>query len=434
MAEQAKQLSENGLLRKRINEMEAVNRISQTMNSSLNVKETLESVMEAVIELGNADRALMYLLNEAETHFIPTVSRGDTNDIDLNFEVAAESSLFRYVLRDRVPIVVDDIEMDSRVNRSHADHLGTTSFIIVPMISKERVIGIIGVDNAETGRSVRDIDVSLLVTLANHAAIALTNSRLHEQTQRFNEQLQVKVKEATDHLERLLEMKSHFLTVASHQLRTPTTVIKGLLSMISEDPDMPQEEKDRMIEQAYASVNRLERILSELLTATEFDDKAVIIKIEQIDPRELVEDLMKELSPLAKRRNIQLSISLPKETIAPIQSDRFKLYEAIANLVDNAIRYTEEGSVTLTLEDALTHVVMRIEDTGIGLEPDEHEVIFDKFHRSHAAMEIKASGTGLGLFITKNIVDMLKGEIIVHSEGRGKGSTFIIKIPRDLSN
>lgn len=415
-------------LEKRIDELMTLHRVSQTMNSSLNVKETLETVMDAVIEVARTDRALMYLMNEDRTRFIPTIARGNVGNIDLDFDVDPEESIFRLIVQQRLPIVVEDAANDKRVNQEHAGRLGTTSFALIPMIWKEQVVGIIGVDNAVTGRPVVDVDLDLLVTLANHAAIALSNNQMYEKTTRFNEELQQRVTEATEHLERLLEMKSHFLTVASHQLRTPTTVVKGLLSMLIEDPEMPDEERNRLIDQTYASVNRLQRIISELLTATELEDKPKMVQLEELHPGEIIDEIVKELGPLAEEKKITLLTELSAE-LPSIQSDRFKLYEAVANLVDNAIRYTQEGSVKVSVRQGNAAVTFRVEDTGIGIDPDEVEAIFEKFHRSEDALEIQASGTGLGLFITKGIIDTLQGEIQVDSAGRGKGSAFTIHVP-----
>ncbi|MFC1598308.1 ATP-binding protein [Patescibacteria group bacterium] len=416
-------------LTRRIEELMVVHQISHTMNSSLNVKETLESVMDAVIDLTHADRALMYLRDEDSDNFAPRISRGKTEDIELDFTVETSKSIFKHIVKSREPMIVDDIAADKRVNQDYAAKVKTKGFVLVPMISKERVIGIIGLDNLVSQRPLSEINLDLLVTLANHAAIALTNNRLFEKTQRFNDELQVKVKEATEHLEQLLEMKSHFLTVASHQLRTPTTIVKGLLSMVVEDPDMPAEQKMEYIEQAYTSMNRLEGIISDLLTATELEDASAELLAEETQLAVMLNELVQNLEPLAKERGIKLEIHIPKKDPGLIITDRSKLYEAISNLVDNAIRYTEKGKVKVKLETTAEHAKFSITDTGIGLAQKEHEAIFEKFHRGDDALEIEPNGTGLGLFITKRVIDLLNGEIAVESKGKGKGTTFVVHVP-----
>lgn len=417
------------LLRERIEELTVVNIISKTMNSSLNVKETLESVMDAVITYTHPDRALMYLRDEDRGHFVPTIGRGITAEALSRFEVETEDTIFQHAILNREPLVVEDIDSDPRVKKELAKKVKTKAFAVVPIISKEQVIGIITVDNFQSGRPLSEIDIDLLVTLANHAAIALSNSRLFEKTQRFNEELQERIKEATAHLERLLEMKSHFITVASHQLRTPLTVVKGMLSMLVEEDDIPEADQKKMLTHAYSSTNRLERIVSELLTAAELEDTKMRLQYEEVEPDSLIEQILTEVRPLALKKGVALEKQLDNDTTSAINTDRHRLYEALANLVDNAVRYTADGKVTVVLEQRNGQIHFHVADTGIGLEPHEHDEIFEKFHRGEQALEHEPNGSGLGLFITKQIIENLEGEIIVHSEGRGKGTTFMVILP-----
>lgn len=417
----------------RIEELEMLHRISQTMNSSLSAKETLESVMDAVIELTHGNRALMYLMDEDRKHFIPTIGRGITEDISLDFKVEVKKSLFRFIVDSRQPMVIEDAENDERVNKEYAAKVKTKSFVVVPMVVKEQVIGVIGVDNKDSKRPITSINVELLMTLANHAAIALSNSQLYEQTQQFNENLQKKVKEATDHLERLLDMKSHFLTVASHQLRTPTTIVRGLLSMIVEDPKMKREEILKFVEQCFTTINRLERIISELLSATELEDDSVLPYVEEIVVTDVIDDIVTNLQPLADKKNIELKTVYPKNGLPLLYSDRFKLSEALSNLVDNAIRYTQKGSVTISVRSEQNEIVFEVVDTGIGMTLEDKKVIFDKFRRGKDVAKIEPDGSGLGLFIAKRISGLVQGDISVDSKGSNKGSTFIFRVPIKIS-
>ncbi|PIW37421.1 MAG: hypothetical protein COW24_00270 [Candidatus Kerfeldbacteria bacterium CG15_BIG_FIL_POST_REV_8_21_14_020_45_12] len=419
------------VLVERINELETLSRIGRTMNSSLNVKETLETVMDAVIQFSGADRALMYLLDESEKFFIPNLGRGMDTDISLDFQVEVEKSIFRHILLEREPLVVVDALNDDRVNKDYANAVKTRSFVAVPMITKERVIGIIGVDNYDTDRPIDEIDVDFLLTLANQAAIAMSNSQLYERLENFNEILQKRVHEATEHLHQLLDMKSHFLNVASHQLRTPTTIVKGLLSMLEEDPDMPVPEQRKMIDQAFASANRLERIISELLTATELDDASLAPFDEEVHAADLVSEIVQQLGPLAEKRGVALTLEEVDQAVDYVfTTDRFKLSEAIANLIDNAIRYTNSGGVIVTIEVKDNQIVFHVKDSGIGLTEEDKKMIFEKFHRGKRAYEIEPNGTGLGLFIVQRIVEILGGKIEVQSKGPNQGSKFSIGVPR----
>lgn len=411
-------------LEKRIEELVTLQHIGNTMNSSLNVKETLETVMDAVVQLTEVDRALMYMMQEDGT-LKPTVGRGVEPDIALNFSIDITRSVFKWVVDNRQPIVVEDVDTDPRVNKEYAAYVKTKAFAAVPIVSKEKVLGIIGVDNLVSGKPISSINMPLLMTFANHVSIALANSKLYEKTQQFNAELQREVDEATKHLHSLLEMKSHFLTLASHQLRTPTTIVKGLLSMLEEDPDMPPEEQRKLIEQAFVSARRLERIISELLSATELEDSTIEPIIEKFDVRQLLYTIVNELQPLADKKKLNLRIEV-QDNIQFIYSDEYKLKEALTNLVDNAIRYTQAGSVVVGITQEDTAYCIYVKDTGIGLEADELERIFEKFQRGAHISDIEPNGTGLGLFIAKRIVGVLGGTISAESNGTNTGSTFRI--------
>ncbi len=417
-------------LQQRIEELQAVNRISHTMNSSLNVKETLESVMDVITEMTNCDRALMYLRDEDGDYFIPTMARGLSDDIDLDFAVRTKDSIFRHVVETREPMVVDDVDNDERVNKEYASRVQTKSFVVVPMVSKEEVIGIVGVDNLSTGREIAQIQVDLLVTLANHAAIALENSRLYERTERFNEELQERIHEATADLEQIVDMKSHFLTVASHQLRTPSTVVRGLLSMLKEDPGMPQEERDRYVSQAFSSMSRLERIVSDLLSATEFEGKRLRPLIEECFPAEVAEMVVNEFGLLATEKGVSLVLDLQVGKDLVMTSDQHRLREALSNLVDNAILYSPEGAVTVRVSADKDAIAFSVIDNGVGLSVEDEKIIFEKFQRGRTVRTIAPNGSGLGLYIVNRIAEALGGSVVVRSDGPGTGSEFILRVPQ----
>lgn len=417
----------------RITQLVALNHISQTMNSSLNVKETLETIMDSIIDLVHVDRALMYLVSDDGKFCSPRIGRGLSEDIRLDFTVEIEKSIFSHIMKYRQPMVVTDAMNDDRVNKTYAAFVQTTSFIIVPVVSKEKVIGVIGVDNLHSGKSVAEINVELLVTLANHAAIALSNSKLYEQVQNFNIDLQKKVDEATTHLRALLEMKSHFLSVASHQLRTPTTVIKGMLSMIEEDSELPQDKLREFAHHAYMSSGRLERIVNELLSATELEDPQVRVHIQEVDVQGIVQEVVEHLRPLAVQRGNSLVIDMQLDRVH-IDTDKYKLLEALANLVDNALRYTRDGSITVRVTGTPDAISVVVEDTGLGITIEEREVIFEKFQRGSESVDMDPNGTGLGLYIVKRTIDVLHGSIDVESQGRGKGSRFTLTIPREYTS
>lgn len=417
-------------LNRRIEELIALQKISHTINSSLNVKETLESVMDAIVELLHVDRALLYLRLTAHDRVLSlAIGRGLTEDVDINHVLQLSTPIVKEVLEQRESAVVENVFTDPRVTHEFAAMLKTRSCIFVPLVAKERSVGVIVVDNRFTNRPLSEVNLDLLITMANQAAIALVNSRLYERTQRFNAELQQRIKLATAHLQQLLEMRSHFLTIASHQLRTPTTIVRGMLSLLIEDPDMTVQDQRSLMNKAFTSAGRLERIISELLSATALEDPTAQLVMEQVSVVEIVSAIHEQLQPLAIDRGTTLVLVLPSSQYQPVDADRFKLQEAVTNVVDNAIRYTPKGRVTVRVEQDPMNVTIHIQDTGVGLTEEDKKIIFDKFQRGVNIKEVEPNGTGLGLFITKRIIDLHGGSIHVDSDGRNKGTTFTLTIP-----
>ncbi len=417
-------------LNRRIEELIALQNISHTINSSLNVKETLESVMDAIIQLLHVDRALLYLRPSVHDRVLSfAIGRGVTDDIDTTEELELDTPIVQQVLEHRESVIVDNVFTDHRITREFAAMLKTRSCIFVPLVAKERSVGVIVVDNRFTNRPLTEVNVDLLITLANQAAIALLNGRLYERTQRFNEELQQRIKQATEHLQQLLDMRSHFLTVASHQLRTPTTIVRGMLSLLIEDPEMTIPDQRSLMNKAFTSAGRLERIISELLSATALEDPTAQPDVEQVDIVDVISAINDQLQPLAKDRGTELVVTFPSAAYTPMKGDKFKLQEAITNVVDNAIRYTPKGRVTVLVEQGPMNVTVHVEDTGVGLTDEDKKIIFDKFQRGVHIKEVEPNGTGLGLFITKRIIDLHGGSIHVDSAGRNKGTTFTLSIP-----
>lgn len=411
----------------RVHELESLNHISYVMNSSLNAVETLESVMDAVMEIILPDRALLYIVEDKHT-IRPLIGRGVGDDIKLDFTINPKKSVFRYVIKTKEPLVVTDVYKDDRVNKEYAQYVQTQSFAAVPLVSNEDVIGFIGVDYLYSDKPISTVNIELLMSLANTAAIAIANSRLYESAQEFNDELQKRVDEATDHLQKLIEMKSHFLKIASHQLRTPTAIIKGFLSMLIEDTTLSQDEKTTMIHQAFMSTTRLEQIISELLSATELNDSTICPTKERVDVQDLVLEIVHDLLPLAHKKDVALQYSFP-DAAHPFISDRLKLKEILTSLVDNAIRYTPQGTVTISFSSTVHQCIISVKDTGFGISEEDKDILFMQFQRGSTIADIDPNGSGLGLFIVKRLIEILEGDILVESDGRNKGSEFIITIP-----
>lgn len=414
----------------KINELISLQELSKIVNSSLDINKTLNAVMDAVIKVAGVDRALLYLLDRTGRELVATVGRGDKEEIYRGVVVDLSKSSLGYVVQNKKPLIVEDIDQDKRVNKEYARAVKTKGFIAVPLMTKEKVLGVIGVDNRHSGRPLSSVNIELLMTFASQAAIAIDNTRLYQEVKDFNISLKGKVDEATKRLKELLKIKSDFLTVASHQLRTPTSIVRGMLSLVNEEEGLTREEKDRFISQAYEGINRLERIIHDLLNATELEGKKMKLDLKPVQLENTIKEIIVELTPLAKDKGISLRHKKPARPLPKVKADPIKIREVIQNLVDNAIHYTPEGEVIIETEHDSKDVKIIVQDTGIGMTKKDKQRLYKKFSRGEGVLQIYPNGSGLGLFIAKKILEGMNGTISAKSEGRGKGSTFTITIPR----
>ena len=266
-------------------------------------------------------------------------------------------------------------------------------------------------------------------SLANQASISIENARLYNEIQTFNLTLKHKVDGATKRLRELLKIKSEFLTIASHQLRTPTSIVRGMLSLVTEEDGLSQEEREKFIHQAYEGINRLERIIHDLLNATELEGKKMHLELQKVNFEGLVQDSVNGLKPLADKQGIQLKFNKPKIKLPKITVDPLKFKEAVNNIIDNAIHYTPKGSVNVNIEKQGSEIKIMVSDTGIGMSKSDLKNIFSKFVRGEGVLQIHPNGSGLGLFISKKIIEEIGGSIAAESPGKGQGSTFTITMP-----
>lgn len=273
--------------------------------------------------------------------------------------------------------------------------------------------------------------VSVTLLLAIGFGIVLIRS-VQEEIKR-KEELQALTQElaiANQELKRLDAAKSEFISIASHQLRTPLTAIKGYVSLILEGSygKVPMTLQD-VLNKVYVVNNRMGQLVEDLLSISRIESGRVQYNFVEAQLEPIVADIVDMFTIMAKDKKLSLKIKLPSKSLPKLTLDVNKIREVVSNLIDNALKYTKEGGVTVTVEGDTKCVSIRIKDTGIGVDPKESKRLFEKFTRSTETMKLDVSGTGLGLYVGKNFVEAHGGLLSVESEGPGKGATFIIKLP-----
>lgn len=253
--------------------------------------------------------------------------------------------------------------------------------------------------------------------------------------QELNENLEIKVKERTKELteanSRLVELdrlKSEFVSIAAHQLRTPLTGIRWSLKSLLQSSEAFSDEQKHIIEDAVSASSRLSVLVDDLLDASRIEEgKLGITKHKQ--PFALVlQSIFKHFEILAKEKNITYALDLPSEGLPEISFDAEQVSIILENFLDNAVKYTEGGSIKVKAFVEGAYLVVSVADTGIGITSGQAANIFSKFFRSPNAKLKNTGGTGLGLYISKKIAEMHGGKVWFDSE-EGKGSTFYLTLP-----
>ena len=225
-------------------------------------------------------------------------------------------------------------------------------------------------------------------------------------------------------------MKTEFVSISAHQLRTPLSAIKWTLRMLL-DGDLGKitSEQREFILKTYDSNERMIRLINDLLNVTRIEEGRYLYKRVASDIVEMVQSLIDSYKDGAKKKEIKLEFKKPKKEIPKISLDFEKMKLALQNLIDNAIRYTpKKGKVTVSLDCDRKEVVISVKDTGVGIPKDQQERVFSKFFRGVNVLKMEVEGSGLGLFITKNIIEAHGGKVWFDSK-EGQGTIFSVTIP-----
>jgi len=220
------------------------------------------------------------------------------------------------------------------------------------------------------------------------------------------------------------EIKKDFVINVSHELRTPLTAIKGFVETIEED--IPHDQK------YYLSIisrhtERLIRIVNDLLILSELEEESMSLDISEVDMKDMFDYSIKLFEFKLKDKDLALNYE-PDEEIPLIEADRYRIEQVVINLLENAIKYTDEGKIDIRLTSNLTHLTFEISDTGLGIPKEDQSRIFERFYIVDKSRSRKVGGTGLGLSIVKHIIATHNGQIFLESD-RGLGTKFTVTLP-----
>jgi signal transduction histidine kinase len=402
-------------------ELQTVARVSSASSSILDPIQLLQSVVDLAKNSFNLYHAHVYQLDESGEKLNLTVGAGEKGRIMVaegwSIPIEKESIVSR-AARLRQGQIVNDVR---RVDEFLPNPIlpDTLSEMAVPMIIGNRLLGVFDAQSDHLNFFTDD-DLRIYATLASQTSIALQNAQLFEEQAVTVERLR-----ELDHL------KSSFMANMSHELRTPLNSILGFTQVILEGIDGPltdfMEADLQLIEK---NGKHLLNLINEVLDMAKIESGRLSLSFEPLNLRELLVDVLETTAPQANAKSISLEMDAEAAEDLVVIADQIRIRQVMLNIVGNAIKFTETGGVTVQIRKTGDWVRMQFQDTGIGVPIDKMETIFEAFSQVDTSTTRKAGGTGLGLPISRRLVEMHGGRLWAESKGIfGEGSIFHLDLP-----
>ncbi|MBI5297407.1 MAG: GAF domain-containing protein [Chloroflexi bacterium] len=409
-------------IERRAAELATVATVSTTASTVLDPDELLQQVVNLTRESFNLYHVHIYLADDSWQTLLLAAGAGEIGQQMVAsghaIPMDAERSLVARALRERTALIVNDV-------RTEPDFLPnpflpeTRAELAVPMLSGEKAIGVFDVQSEVIGRFT-DEDAKIYSTLAAQVAIALQNARLYMEQSATVTQLR--------ELDRL---KSSFLANMSHELRTPLNSILGFSDVMLEELDGPlTANMDNDLRLIRKNGQHLLHLINDVLDMAKIESGRMNLNLEKFRVHETLEEVTSITSTLASEKNLALFIEDSSDQEVEILADRTRIRQVMINLVNNAIKFTETGKISIQAKRKEDLVLISVRDTGIGIPPDKLEAVFQEFTQVDTSTTRKAGGTGLGLPISRRLVEMHGGRLWAESSGiDGEGCIFYVELP-----
>ena len=428
-----------------INELKYRNDLSRALISTRVLNEILERVVRDVAESGEYDRVRLYLHDEKENVLVCQSAFGMEKKKSLLLKLSlsnGQNGASKWVFRNKIPYVVDDPSNDDKCEPELLESLKLNSYAVVPLVAGEKPIGVMAIDRINAGHPFSEDRINSLVAFANTAALAIENSLLYTNLEKRVQERTCQLEIANKRLKELDRIKSDFLSTVSHELRTPLTSILGFASIIKKrfrrslipNLDLSEKKVRRNTERTQESIEiiieegeRLSRLINDVLDLAKIESGKMEWKSLDMSVLDIVQQAIQANSPLAKAKGLEVDIKARGNNFQ-FTGDPDRLMQVVTNLLSNAIKFTEKGFIICELEKNEDVIIVKVKDSGVGLDYEDLSQIFDKFKQVGDTLTDKPKGTGLGLPICKEIIDYYQGNIWAESKP-DKGSTFVFTLP-----
>lgn len=437
---------------------ETIQAANLVLTNSLDVKDVLNVLLDFLQQIVPYDLARVVLL-EGGTRLNLITSRGyaPDNDREMNENVLPDISnnpLISPLITDQSCVIVNDTEKypgwEKFAGRGHG-----RSWMGIPLIAHGQIMGYFSLDKMEPGFFTEEAR-GLAASLAAQAAVSIQNAGMHESLQHHAEELEQRVTERTGELARRVaevealnrsarqlnedlkeavkkaesadRLKSAFLATMSHELRTPLNSIIGFTGILLQKLVGPlSEEQEKQLKMVQGSARHLLELINDVLDISKIEADQIVLIKDDFDVCESIRGSVEKVRPMADKKGLMLTTDLPAGSLM-ITSDRRRVEQVLINLLNNAVKFTEAGSVNVQCRALDGRLTVAVIDTGIGIRTEDLQTLFKPFRQVDTGITRQYEGTGLGLSICKRLIDLLGGTIAVTSEP-GIGSSFAFTLP-----
>lgn len=426
--------------------MEALWRVEKIILDTLDFNQAVQNIVDSIlIELGYLQlgyRIVVLALVDHSDNVLKRISISQTSEAikalsvtpvpfkDINIPLTETNSVcIKALLENKSYITHDWYDILRPVYTPDEAHqvqsiVGIKTSMVYPVVYHGKPEGVMIFSLIKDESQVSDRERDLIRSFTDIVGLAVQNAKLYTSLQETTD----KLKKANETLQELNKLKDEFVSLASHELRTPMTAIKGSLSTVLEGyaGEVPKEAKE-FLTASYNENDRLIRLVNNLLNISRIESGRFSFSFEKVNLDELISEVVNNLEIAAREKNLFLRYQ-GNNSLPHVFVDSDKIKEVLINLIGNATKYTHEGGVLVKTEFRDGKVIVSVSDTGHGISKEDQEILFQKFSRVQKEYSKQAGGTGLGLYICKKIIEGHQGEIWLQSEV-GKGSTFFFSVP-----